>query len=74
MAEIGPAERTAALAELAAIEHTLNEMAVWLGRCGHEQAAVLLEDAWRDVLAAGALLDRDPAQVRRIVPHGQATR
>ena len=33
---------------------------------------MLCEDAWRDVLAASALIDRDPRQVLKIVPNGRA--
>lgn len=33
---------------------------------------MLIEDAWRDVLAAQALIDRDPARVKLIVPDGRA--
>jgi hypothetical protein len=70
--EFGQRERMAALAELQRVEQVLNQMAGWLDECGHERPAVLLEDAWRDVLAAQALLDRDPRQVLKIVPHGRA--
>ena len=56
-------DRVAALAELARIEHVLSQMGSWLDDLGHERAAVLIEDAWRDVLAAQALIDRDPARV-----------
>lgn len=66
------ADRVAALAELRRIEHVLSQMGSWLDDQGCERAAVLIEDAWREVLAAQALIDRDPAQVKRIVPDGRA--
>lgn len=66
------ADRVAALAELARIEHVLAMIAPWLDDQGHERAAVLIEDAWRDVLAASALIDRDPGRIKVIVPDGRA--
>jgi cell division protein YceG involved in septum cleavage len=48
-----------ALAELARIDQTLSQMAEWLDEAGEERAAVLLEDAWKAVLAAGSLIERD---------------
>ena len=66
-------ERVAALAELARIEHVLSLMGSWLDdQRGYERASVLIEDAWRDVLAAQALIDRDPGRVKAIVPDGRA--
>jgi hypothetical protein len=36
-------------------------MGAWLDGQGHEQAAVLVEDAWRDVCAVQHVLDPEPA-------------
>lgn len=66
------ADRVAALAELARIETTLAQMAGWLDDQGHERAAVLVEDAWRDVCAVQHLIDRDPGRVKAIVSDGRA--
>jgi hypothetical protein len=70
--QVLPHERMAALAELRRIERVLAQMAPWLDKHRQERVAVLLEDAWRDVCAAQHLLDRDPAQVKRLVPDGRA--
>lgn len=65
-------DRVAVLGALRRIEAELGQIAPWLDDNEHERAAVLVEDAWRDLLAAQALIDRDPEQIRRIVTHGQA--
>jgi hypothetical protein len=64
-------DRMAVLDEPARIEGTLAQISGWLPR-EHDRAAVLLEDAWRDVLAAQCLIDRDPARVKQVVPDGRA--
>lgn len=70
---IGPQERAAALAELAAMERELGQMAGWLDGAGYERAAVLLEDAQRSLLAVQCLIDRDARRVLALVPHGRLT-
>jgi len=69
MAEITPQDRGQALAELERIAQTLTQMSEWLGWAGEERAGVMLEEAWKNVLAAGWLLQRTPA---RALPPGQA--
>jgi hypothetical protein len=61
MAEITPQDRGKALAELERIAHTLTQMSEWLGHAGEERAGAMLEEAWKNVVAAGWLLQRAPA-------------
>ena len=65
-------DRVAVLGALQRIEAELAQIAPWLSAQDHERASVLVEDAWRDVLAAQALIDRDVRQVKAIVPDGRA--
>jgi hypothetical protein len=58
MAEIGPAERTAALAELERIEATLTAMSGWLDADGQERAAIVAEDAASSVAGLVFLVER----------------
>ena len=69
---MGPSERMAVLGALQRIERELAQIAPWLDDNEQPRASVLLEDAWRDVLAAQALIDRDVYQVKTIVPDGRA--
>jgi hypothetical protein len=66
MAEITPNDRGKALAELERIAQTLNQMSQWLGSAGEQRTAVMLEEALKNVVAAGWLMQGDPA--RAIVP------
>ncbi|HUY52667.1 MAG TPA: hypothetical protein VMV92_44365 [Streptosporangiaceae bacterium] len=61
-------DRRAALAELVRIEETLAQMAGWLDNGGEERASILLEDAWKNVSAAGWLLERtSPAESAQLI-------
>jgi len=62
MAEITLHDREKALAELERIAHTLNQMSQWLGSAGEQRTAVMLEEALKNVVAAGWLIQRDPPQ------------
>jgi hypothetical protein len=62
MAEIMPHDRGKALAELERIAQTLNQMSQWLGSAGEQRTAVMLEEALKNVVAAGWLMQRDPAR------------
>jgi hypothetical protein len=62
-----------ALGTVQAMEHELNQMAVWLDGAGYERAAVLLEDAQRSLLAGQCLIDRDARRVLKMVPRGRLT-
>jgi hypothetical protein len=66
MAEITLHDREKALAELERIAHTLNQMSQWLGSAGEQRTAVMLEEALKNVVAAGWLMQRDPP--RNAVP------
>jgi hypothetical protein len=70
MAEITPHDRGQALAELERIAHTLTQMSEWIGNAGEERAGAMLEEAWKNVVAAGWLLQRNPA--RTALPPGRA--
>jgi hypothetical protein len=52
------ADRDAAIAEIERISDTLSQLATWLGAQSEDQAAILLEDAWRDLNAAAHVLER----------------
>jgi hypothetical protein len=62
MAEITLHDRDKALAELERIAQTLNQMSQWLGSAGEQRPAVMLEEALKNVVAAGWLMQRDPAR------------
>ena len=66
MAEIAPHDRGQALAELERIAQTLNQMSQWLGSAGEQRPAVMLEEALKNVVAAGWLMQGNPA--RAIAP------
>ena len=59
--EITPHDRGKALAELERIAQTLNQMSQWLGGAGEQRTAVMLEEALKNVVAAGWLMQRDSA-------------
>src|SRR5215831_14243403 len=59
--EITPHDRGKALAELERIAQTLNQMSQWLGGAGEQRTAVMLEEALKNVVAAGWLMQRNPA-------------
>ena len=61
MADITLHDRQKALAELERIAHTLNQMSQWLGGAGEQRTAVMLEEAMKNVVAAGWLMQRNPA-------------
>jgi hypothetical protein len=65
MAEITLHDREKALAELERIAHTLNQMSQWLGGVGEQRPAVM-QEALKNVVAAGWLMQRNPA--RAIAP------
>jgi hypothetical protein len=71
MAEVTPHDREQALAELERIAYTLTQMSQWLGSAGEQRSAVMLEEAWKNVVAAGWLLQRNPARTAALPP-GQA--
>ena len=71
MADIAPQDRGKALAELERIAHTLTQMSEWLGDAGEERAGAMLEDAWKNAVAAGWLLQRSPTRTAALPP-GQA--
>ena len=62
MNEITRLEREKALAELERIDHTLTQMAEWLANAGEVRAAVMLEEAWKNVAAAGWVIQQDAAR------------
>ena len=62
MSEIAPQDREKALAELERIAHTLTQMSEWLADAGEERAGAMLEEAWKNVVAAGWLIQRQPAR------------
>lgn len=66
MGEITPHDRGKALAELERIAQTLNQMSQWLGSAGEQRTAVMLEEALKNVVAAGWLMQRD--STRAIAP------
>ena len=70
--EITPQDRGKALAELERIAHTLTQMSGWLGHAGEERAGAMLEEALKNVVTAGWLLQRDPARTAAL-PRGQET-
>jgi hypothetical protein len=64
--DITPHDRGKALAELERIAQTLNQMSQWLGGAGEQRPAVMLEEALKNVVAAGWLMQGNPA--RAIAP------
>jgi len=68
MAEIMPQDRGKALAELERIAHTLTQMSEWIGNSGEERAGAMLEEAWKNVVAAGWLLQRSPTRTAALPP------
>jgi len=70
MAEVTPHDREQALAELERIAYTLTQMSEWLGHAGEERAGAMLEEALKNVVTAGWLLQRDPARTAAL-PRGQ---
>ncbi len=70
MANLSQSHRQMAIAELERIEETLSQLSAWLDGLGLEQPAILIEDSWRNILAAQRLLQRDPAARARLV-HGR---
>ena len=68
MAEITLHDREQALAELERIAHTLNQMSQWLGSAGEQRTAVMLEEALKNVVAGGWLLQRNPARTAALPP------
>ena len=71
MTEITPQDRGKALAELERIAHTLTQMSEWLGNAGEERAGAMLEEALKNVVTAGWLLQSNPARAAAL-PHGRA--
>jgi hypothetical protein len=69
---LDPAERTAALGALRAMEAELDAMSGWLARRGADRRVlVLAEDCTRSLWAMQCLIDRDPRQVLKLVPRGR---
>jgi hypothetical protein len=64
--DITPHDRGKALAELERIAQTLNQMSQWLGGAGEQRPAVMLEEALKNVVAAGWLMQGNLA--RAIAP------
>ena len=62
MAEVTPHDRETALAELERIAYTLTQMSQWLGSAGEQRPAVMLEEAWKNVVAAGWLIQHSPGR------------
>jgi hypothetical protein len=60
--EITLHDRDRALAELERIAQTLNQMSQWLGSAGEQRPAVMLEEALKNVVAAGWLMQGNPAR------------
>jgi hypothetical protein len=58
--EITLHDRDKALAELERIAQTLNQMSQWLGSAGEQRPAVMLEEALKNVVAAGWLMQAIP--------------
>ena len=54
---ITPAERAQAAEALEAIRDQLGQISNWLSMGDQDRAAILLEDAWRDISAACWVLD-----------------
>lgn len=52
------AERELAIAELERVADTLAKLSTWLGSRSEDQAAILIEDAWRDLNAAAHVIER----------------
>lgn len=51
-------QREQAITRLDALCDELSKISTWLGRVDEDQAAILLEDAWRDLQAACHVLTR----------------
>ena len=51
-------EREAAIAELERVSGVLAQLATWFSGNDEDQAAILAEDAWRDLQAACHVLER----------------
>ena len=72
MAELSTAHRQLVLGRLAQIEAELGDISRWLDQHGAEKPAILVEDCWRNILAAQALLSRDPVG-RALLVQGRLT-
>lgn len=58
MAELNRQQLAQAKAELERIADVLGQLSAWLTTNDEDQTAILLEDAWRDITAAGHVLER----------------
>jgi hypothetical protein len=70
MAELAREHRAMVLARLGEIELELGQISAWLDAQGEEKASILTEDAWRDIMAAQHLLERDLV-ARASLVHGR---
>jgi len=71
MAErLSQADRAMVLARLAELEDELGQISAWLDQQGCEKPSILVEDAWRSIMAAQHLLERDLVARARMV-HGR---
>lgn len=75
MAEISRRDRELAITELDHIERTLSAMSAWADGDSpdRERASIMLEDAAKAVMAAGWLIERDPARVAELVHRRMTT-
>jgi hypothetical protein len=69
VAELTRADRGQVIAALERAGDELAQISTWLSRADEDKAAILLEEAWRDVSAAGWVLER-PVRVK---PEGWLT-
>jgi hypothetical protein len=51
-------QRQQAVARLDQLADELGQIATWLSRSDEDQAAILIEEAWRDMMAASHVLTR----------------
>lgn len=69
MSRIKPTERAQAAEALDRIGDELAQISTWLSMADEDRAGIVLECAWRDVMAAARVIER-PAQGR---PRGWLT-
>jgi hypothetical protein len=65
MAELTASELGQALAVLDAIGDELGQIGTWLAKLDHDQASMLLQDAWHSVATAGWVLERPLRDAQR---------
>jgi hypothetical protein len=65
MSELTAGELSQVLATLDRIGDELGQIGTWLAKLDHDQASMLLQDAWHSVATAGWVLERPLRDAQR---------